>query len=233
MKDEELKEKDNVIKRLTQENLTQKQRLTQIEQLLCCQEDKESLIQELRTALQSLSTQKDNMKVDYETCSNKMLEVEEKCQETQKMCMKLLKQCKIKDDELLNLNKIIEDLEKRVDDELFIYRPLKDDVVDEGLAKYINKAPLKLRQNMEFEREAPGVYKYHRKKVFMKIENETIVIRVGGGFLTIDEFVDLYCKGEKKGERNERITNLVYGGKCAGSSQFKTFFFEHKDIDGE
>ena len=84
MKDEELKEKDNVIKRLTQENLTQKQRLTQIEQLLCCQEDKESLIQELRSALQSLSTQKDNMKVDYETCSNKMLEVEEKCQEKEK-----------------------------------------------------------------------------------------------------------------------------------------------------
>ena len=43
------------------------------------------------------------------------------------------------------MNQVIEDLQKRVDDELFIYRPLKDDVVDEGLAKYINKAPLKLR----------------------------------------------------------------------------------------
>ena len=43
------------------------------------------------------------------------------------------------------MNQVIEDLQKRVDDELFIYRPLKDDVVDEGLARYINKAPLKLR----------------------------------------------------------------------------------------
>ena len=27
----------------------------------------------------------------------------------------------------------------------------------------------------------------------MKIENDTIVIRVGGGYLTMDEFVYTYC----------------------------------------
>ena len=84
---------------------------------------------------------------------------------------------------------------------------------------------------MEFEREAPGVYKYHRKKVFMKIENETIVIRVGGGFLTIDEFIDFYCKSESDREYTRKATNLVYAGKCAGSSQFKTFYFEQKEVD--
>jgi hypothetical protein len=29
----------------------------------------------------------------------------------------------------------------------------------------------------------------------MKIEGESIVIRVGGGYLTIDEFVQIYCYG--------------------------------------
>ena len=104
-------------------------------------------------------------------------------------------------------------------------------MVDQGLAKYINKAPLKLRSKMNFEREGPGVYKYHRKKVFMKIENETIVIRVGGGFLTIDEFVDFYCKTDADRENTKKITNLVYAGKCAGASQFKTFYFEQKHVD--
>ena len=42
---------------------------------------------------------------------------------------------------------------------------------------------------MNFQRESEGVYKYHRKRVFMKIEGDTIVIRVGGGYLTMDEFV--------------------------------------------
>lgn len=30
----------------------------------------------------------------------------------------------------------------------------------------------------------------------MKIEGENIVIRVGGGYLTIDEFVHIYCGSE-------------------------------------
>ena len=44
----------------------------------------------------------------------------------------------------------------------------------------------------------------------MKIEGETIVIRVGGGYLTIDDFVKKYCGGED--EQKSKITNLVYGG---------------------
>lgn len=53
-----------------------------------------------------------------------------------------------------------------------------------------------MRRKMHFERESPGIYRYLRKRVFMKIEGETIVIRVGGGYLTIDDFVDRYCGGE-------------------------------------
>jgi hypothetical protein len=43
---------------------------------------------------------------------------------------------------------------------------------------------------MNFEREQEGIYKYGKKRVFMKIEGEQIVIRVGGGYLTIEDFID-------------------------------------------
>jgi len=43
---------------------------------------------------------------------------------------------------------------------------------------------------MQFVREQEGIYKYGKKRVFMKIEGEQIIIRVGGGFLTIEEFID-------------------------------------------
>lgn len=44
---------------------------------------------------------------------------------------------------------------------------------------------------MNFQRESEGVYRYYRKRVFMKIvEGEQIVIRVGGGYLTMEEFVN-------------------------------------------
>ena len=75
------------------------------------------------------------------------------------------------------------------EDEFFIYKPLVSDPVDLKLASYINRAPLHVRQKMNFQRESEGVYRYHRKRVFMKIEGDTIVIRVGGGYLTMDEFV--------------------------------------------
>jgi hypothetical protein len=73
---------------------------------------------------------------------------------------------------------------------------VKDDPVDRKLADYINNAPAKLRSQMNFVREAEGVYKYGKKRVFMKIEGDHIIIRVGGGYLTIEEFIDQYCEGD-------------------------------------
>ena len=49
---------------------------------------------------------------------------------------------------------------------------------------------------MAFVRESEGIYKYGKKRVFMKIEGDQIIIRVGGGYLTIEEFIDQYCDGE-------------------------------------
>lgn len=117
-----------------------------------------------------------------------------------------------------------------MEDRLFIYKPLKDDPIDQNLANYINRAPLRLRSKMQFEREAPGIYRFARKKVFMKIEGETIVIRVGGGYLTIQEFVAMNC-GYNDDEQKKRITNLVYAGKCAGNKDFKTFYFSQHTMD--
>ena len=67
---------------------------------------------------------------------------------------------------------------------------MKDDPVDKRLAEYINSQPMNVRTKMGFEREQEGIYKYGKKRVFMKIEGEHIIIRVGGGYLTIEEFIE-------------------------------------------
>lgn len=56
----------------------------------------------------------------------------------------------------------------------------------------------------------------------MKIEGETIVIRVGGGYLTMDEFVQIYCLG------SEDITKIKLAAAMQDSQshdekKFKTF----------
>lgn len=107
-------------------------------------------------------------------------------------------------------------------DHVFIYQPVRDDPVDLKLASFINAAPIKLRDHMKFERESEGVYKYGKKRVFMKIENDQIIIRVGGGYLTIEEFIEQYCDSETN---RKKLFNLVYSGNCNGSKDFKTFYF--------
>ena len=41
-------------------------------------------------------------------------------------------------------------------------------------------------------RESEGVYQFGSKKVSVKVEKDNIKIRVGGGYLSIDEFLDQY-----------------------------------------
>jgi hypothetical protein len=43
-----------------------------------------------------------------------------------------------------------------------------------------------------FMRESEGVYEFGSKRVMVKVEKDKIRVRVGGGFLSIDEFLDQY-----------------------------------------
>lgn len=84
---------------------------------------------------------------------------------------------------------------------------------------------------MRFERESEGIYKYGKKRVFMKIEKDQIIIRVGGGYLTIEEFIEQYCDaGISADSTKRRLFSLIYGGNCSGSKDFKTFYFTQKTL---
>jgi hypothetical protein len=41
-----------------------------------------------------------------------------------------------------------------------------------------------------FMRETEGVYEFGSRKVQVKVEGGKILIRVGGGYLSVDEFLD-------------------------------------------
>ena len=41
-----------------------------------------------------------------------------------------------------------------------------------------------------FLRESEGVYRFGTKRIAIKCENNNIKIRVGGGYLSIEEFID-------------------------------------------
>ena len=77
-----------------------------------------------------------------------------------------------------------------------VYIPVKDDQVDRRLAEFINNYPERQNLKIMFMRESEGVYQFGTKKVAVKVEQDNIKIRVGGGYLSIDEFLDQYTPVE-------------------------------------
>ena len=61
-----------------------------------------------------------------------------------------------------------------------------------------------------FMRESEGVYQFGTKRVMIKCVKEKIEIRVGGGFLSIDEFLDQYTPVElEKLERKDPMRRMT------------------------
>ena len=105
----------------------------------------------------------------------------------------MLKQMKEYEADLLNANNEIEQLRQYIIDlksRIAVYIPVKNDPVDKKLAEYINNYPDRQKLKIMFMRESEGVYQFGSKRVAVKVEKDNIKIRVGGGYLSLDEFLD-------------------------------------------
>ena len=92
-----------------------------------------------------------------------------------------------------------------------VYIGHKHDKIDKELGKYINcKFPEKGRLKIMFLRESEGVYQFGQKRVHVKVERgDQIFVRVGGGFMHIDEFIKTYTESEvEKVERRDVLTRF-------------------------
>ena len=58
-------------------------------------------------------------------------------------------------------------------------------------------------------RDSEGIYKFGSRRVMVKVERDKIMIKVGGGFLSIDEFLDQYTPVElEKLERRDPLKRI-------------------------
>lgn len=88
--------------------------------------------------------------------------------------------------EIETLKQYIIDLKSRI----AVYIPVKNDQIDKRLAEYINNYPDRQKLKIMFMRESEGVYQFGTKRVAVRVDKDRINIRVGGGYLSIDEFLD-------------------------------------------
>ena len=133
-------------------------------------------------------------------------QIEAKCYRANKTSLELLQRIRDLELEVETLKAYIIDLKARI----AVYIPVKDDAIDRKLAEYINNYPDRQKLKIMFMRESEGVYEFGSKKVYVKVEKDKIRIKVGGGFLSIDEFLDQYTPAElEKLERRDPLKRFT------------------------
>lgn len=82
------------------------------------------------------------------------------------------------------------------------YRAAKGDPIDEKLAEVLNGLQPHERPRFEFVRENPGVYTFGTRRIYLRLENGRLIVRVGGGYMTIYEFIEVYDRLETDKQQN-------------------------------
>ena len=158
-------------------------------------------------------TAKEALQDDLETASAYILRMQEDHYEAKRTSLALLTRLKELEMDVLSYQSEIETLRSYIIDlksRIAVYIPVKGDTVDKRIAEYINNYPDRQKLKIMFMRESEGVYQFGTKKVYVKVDKEKINIRVGGGYLSIDEFLDQYTPLElEKLERKDPMKRFA------------------------
>lgn len=66
------------------------------------------------------------------------------------------------------------------------YTPVREDPIDMRLADFIATYPGRLN----FVRESEGIYQFGQKRIAVKLDKDKLSVRVGGGYLPMEEFLE-------------------------------------------
>lgn len=151
------------------------------------------IIEDLNLIIDQLSKQNSELEKDYtkaiEDCGNMKSYIDEQEEQLKLQSQKINELEGIlleKDERITNLETLIDDIKR----EREVYRPNKDDPIDIALSDYINTRQSALK--VQFDREDHGRYNFGTKKIYVKLEQGKLLIRVGGGYMQVEDFVKLY-----------------------------------------
>lgn len=126
------------------------------------------------------------MHADLNAASEYMASLEDKTYNANKATLELLKKMRSYEEEIAHLKAYILEMKARV----AIYVPVKEDPLDVKMAEYINNYPDRAKLKIMFMRESAGVYTFGTKRINVEVMQDRIKVRIGGGYLSVDEFID-------------------------------------------
>ena len=176
-----------------------------LEETLAKKKDVEAQLAEALTRENENRAAREALRKDLEQATEEIFDLEEKVYRANATSLELLKQLKDAEVEIETLKQYIIDLKQRI----AVYIPVKEDAIDKRLAEYINNYPERSKLKIMFMRESSGVYQFGTKRVQVKVERDNIKIRVGGGYLSIDQFLEQYTPQElEKLERKDPLKRM-------------------------
>ena len=149
---------------------------------------KNDLVDQLSSALSLAkrgSDQHEARQAELDAATDYILGLEEKVYKANKTALELLKQLKDSEVEIKSLKSALSTQTGAI-----VYIPVKQDPIDKKLAEFLNNYPERAKLKIMFTRQSEGVYQFGTKRVAVKLEKDGLKVRVGGGFLSIDEFLD-------------------------------------------
>ena len=167
----------------------------ELEELLKSVEFKKTFITEQQDIITTITTEITEIRVRITDCTTTIKSLEEDVGELNGKVEEFQRLLADQDDEIEKLNKQLAQRLKRLaelEGEVHInkYIAVKGDNVDEMLAQYIQDCPVPVK------RLGGGFYLFGLRKIYAKIMNGKLVIRVGGGYMIISEFIETYADQE-------------------------------------
>ena len=175
--------KDSEIEKKTQENNKLASDLACIEQHLCVKEDCNQIIDDFNKILKNLKEENTENLVKIDELNGKLIKNNKQIEELENVI-------KEKSEEIEVLISTVVKLQRNRE----IYAPVPSDTIDVALADYLNTLDTPLP--VPFTREEEGIYLFGTKRIFVKLEQGKIIIRVGGGFMQVNDFIDIYTSNE-------------------------------------
>ena len=65
--------------------------------------------------------------------------------------------------------------------------PIENDEIDQMLSDALNRKGFK---GLEIKRITQGKYHFGTMRINAEIKNQNLIVRVGGGYMSIDEFIE-------------------------------------------
>lgn len=157
-------------------------------------------IVDLRNLLEEKKREEAELKNELDECNREIEGLTSEIQQLDEQIEGLEAQVAQKQNELAELEDILQSkldqvksLEKNLGKASSVkFKPKKGDELDEMLADYMQMAncPIPIR------RIGDGFYMFGSRKIYAKILNGKLVIRVGGGYMVIEKFIETYAEQE-------------------------------------